>query len=345
MKKTITFLFLLFLMMSAALSTFAYPQIENRTGDDESFGIADGYVRVREVYKDDEDNTLIVTRSYDKKGSLLKEVVREDNQITIRAYAYNKVGQETKRVYKTIFEDKTTYKITTRTSYNKAGKVAKEISNYDDCEDVIVYYYNKASQPTKEVRVKAYKDGTQDKTTTTYTYDKNGNEIKVVEIEKDRYGDIEKRIYTWKYNEKNLCVKDTQKYFYVADGCIEESVDTSSYTYDKNGNIIKEVFITTYEDGSKRRVVFSRDFDDTGRIIKMAIIEKSLDCNSKTSKAFAYDKKGRLLMETTIKKIASGKEKTIETYTYDKVGNLTKYVMSGGKGKSVTTYDYNKIKA
>ena len=190
----------------------------------------------------------------------------------------------------------------------------------------------------KEVRIQSYEDNTLAQTTTNYSYDKNGNETKMVIVENDRFGGVDKRSYVSAYNDKNLCVKVIQKYLYTIDDRTERSSDVITYTYDKNGNVIKDVCKTTYEDGSKRILVLFSAFDDNNRLIKHETTEKSSDYPHKTTKVFTYDKKGKLVKEATVTKDDNGVKKSTETYTYDKDDNLTEYVCSGSSGKSVKIF-------
>ena len=370
MKKTIVFLFALVLAFSLALSAFAFPVSEEGDARDNTYGIAKGYVRTKEAYRDDEGSShsytwtynkqgkmvkevetsksgdsvdrYITKWTYDKKGNLKKQVITGGDSVITDTYTYSKKGRLTKEAHTIAYEDNSVHRSDRTYTYNKAGKVEKETAYYDDCEDITTYTYNKAGKLTQEVRTQSYEDHTRAQTTTTYTYDKNGNETKMIIVKHDRSGGVDKESYVSVYNDKNLCVKVIQKYLYTNGNHTERSSDVMTYTYDNNGNVIKEVYKTTYEDGSRRTVVFSSTFDDDNRLVKYVTTEKSSDYPHKTIKAFSYNKKGKLVKEATVTKDDNGVEKSIETYTYDKAGNLVEYVCSGSSGESVTTYAYKR---
>ena len=56
MKKAIAVLLALVLMFGAALPAFAFPMTEE--GEDETFGIAKGYVRTKEVQKNSDGSSI-----------------------------------------------------------------------------------------------------------------------------------------------------------------------------------------------------------------------------------------------------------------------------------------------
>ncbi len=376
MKKAIAILLALVLMFGAALPAFAFPMTEE--GEDETFGIAKGYVRTKEVQKNsdgssnsvvtsynkqgkpvkqvetwkekDYTSTTTTVSSYDKKGNLTEEIIYYNDYISTSTYVYNKAGQETKYVHRVDFEDNTSMTTTTLTTYNKSGKEAKKVSYHDDSVETTVYTYNKAGKLTKEVTNEVYEDNTKDTMSTSYTFDKKGNEIKMVMTYKDRYGTNEKRSFVSEYNKKNLCIKKTEQYSFTdSDGIVDKTVNVTTYTYDKKGNVTNETFKSTYSDGSKRTVTFVSTYNESGKLVKQVTTEKSAEYSSKTTTSYAY-KSSRLVKEVTVIKDSDGTTKTVETYAYDKAGNLTKHVNSGSyadgtTSKYTTTYAYQKIGA
>ena len=377
MKKLLAILLALLLMLSVALPALAFPSSEEGDGRDETFGIAKGYVRTKEHRKEGEDAYLCVrtynkqgkltketqttkvsdysytTTSkyvYDKKGNLTKETLYESDYTIVTTRTYNSKGKVTKEVSKTTFEDNSTFSSTRTYTYNKAGNVTKELAYYDDCEDLTTYTYNKAGNITKQVQTKKYEDNSQDKTTQTWTYDKNRNETKWTMIDKDRYGSTEKRARASVYNQKNLCVKVTETWSYTNNkGSTDKSKDVTTYTYDKKGRVTKETFKQTFGDGSVRTLIFANAYDEKGNLIQKVITEKTDDYSIKSTTTYTYNNK-RLVKEVTVNKDEDGTFKTTETYTYDKAGNLTKYVCSyryadGSGSKETTTYAYQKIAA
>lgn len=379
MKKTIAILLALLLLFALSLPAFAFPSTEDGEGRDETYGVAKGYVRIRESYQGAEGTSDVFSRAYDKKGNLIKEVeiwkssdgyvsktttkntydkkgnltkqvVYYNDYVRTSTFTYNKAGKVTKEVHKSVYEDNSVFKTSTAYTYNKAGNVAKEVSYYDDCESVTVYTYNKAGLPVKETVKRSYEDNTKTVITTNYAYDKNGNMTKLTFAEKDRYGSAEKRVYVYTYNEKNLCVKMKETWtFRDKEGSAETTRDVTTYAYDKNGNVTKQVYKSVSDSGEKRTVTFLYTYDENGNRTEWVTTEESGFGNSKETVTYTY-KAGRLVKETVVSEGYDGAGKTTETYTYDKAGNLTKYVYAyqypgGEKGKNVTTYRYQKIGA
>ncbi len=371
MKKTIALLLTLTLVFSLALPAFAFPASEGGDARDQTFGIARGYVRTKEAYRDQEGSThtyvwtynkqgkrtketetaksgdfvsrYVTKWVYDKQGNLKKQITYSTDSVTTDVFTYNSKGLLKKQARSIVYEDNSVFASTRTYSYNKAGKVLEERSWYDDCEETASYSYNKAGDPVKEVRIQAYEDNTRTVTTTTHTYDESGNEIKMRMVEKDRYGAVEKRSYVTAYDGKGRCVKTTQTCSYANNGRVETDRDVTTYAYDKNGNVTKEVFKSVSGSGYRRTVTFVNTYDKKGRLIKEVTAEQSPDYTGKTAKVYTYDKKGQLVKETTVAKSGGAAEKTTETYAYDKAGNLTGYTCSGSSGISVTAYTYQKV--
>ncbi len=379
MKKTIAILLALLLLFATALPAFAFPSTEDGESRDETFGIAKGYVRTKESYKGAEGDSDVFTRSYDKKGNLIKEVelwkssdgystrtttknaydkkgnlvkqvIYYNDHVFTSTFTYNKAGKVTMEDHKSVYEDNSVFRTTTAYTYNKAGHLVKEVSYYDDCESVTVYTYNKAGLLAKEAVTRSYEDNTKTTVKTTHAYDENGNETKITFAEKDRYGSAEKRIYLYTYNEKNRCTKMKETWsFRDKKGNTETTRDVTTYAYDKKGNVTKEVYKSVSDNGSKRVVTFLYTYDKKGNRTEWVTTEKGSFGNSSETVTYTY-KGGRLVKETAVSEGYDGAAETTETYTYDKAGNLIKYVYTyqypgGEKSRNVTTYSYKKIGA
>jgi len=373
MKKWIACLLALSVVFLLALQAAAFPVNEADSDEDSAFGIAPGYVRTKESYKDGDGSTHTYTRAYnkqgkpvkevetikdgkdsrtymtkwayDKKGNLTKQVFYTDDAVMTDTYTLNKAGRVTKQVRKIAYEDQSIDTSSRAYTYDKAGHVVKERAFYDDCEETVTRVYDKAGRLTKEACTQAYEDNTRTVTVTAYTYDKKGNEIKMAYTQKDRYGAVEKRTIVSVPDAKNLCVKKTENWSYASGDSVDKTRSVTTYAYDKKGKVTKEVFQSVSSDGYNRKDTTASTYDANGNCIKRVIVEKAPGYSSKATTAYTYDKKGNLLKEVTVMKNGTETTKTTETYTYDKAGNLLKYVFVSPSGRGVTCYTYQKIGA
>ncbi len=373
MKKTIAVLLAVLLAFSLALPAFAFPESVEGDARDNTYGIAKGYVRTKEAYQGPDGSSHVYNWSYnkqgkmtkevesyksegvsestsikwtyDKKGNLIKDVYHMSDSVITDTFTNNSKGQVTKEERKIVYEDNSVYTSARFYTYNKAGKVVKELAYYDDCEEIKTYTYDKKGNVTKEVWTQSYEDNTRSKTTITRTYDKKGNELTLTMVDKDRYGSVEKRSNVSVYNKKNLCVKYTENWSYANDGETMSSTGVTTFAYDKKGNVTKEVFKSNDSDGYRRSVTTVNTYDAKGRVLKTVINEKSTEYSDKVTVTYTYNKKGLLVKEVTVSADGGSTDKTTETYAYDKAGNLTTYVYASSMGKSTTTYAYQKIGA
>ena len=175
-----------------------------------------------------------------------------------------------------------------------------------------------------------------------------------------------KTILNIKYNDKNLpqrVISTESKsisysdYTYDINGDVLKEVSTSAdgnqtvteYTYDANRNLIKKV--RTEPSGDKYSLEYT--YDQSGNMIRE--ISTSYD-GIRYTKDYSYDSSGKLIKKTTendtvdyvyndkgwlIKEIeayVNGGQITRD-YTYDRSGNMIKKVFTSGNGDTVTT-DY-----
>ncbi len=129
------------------------------------------------------------------------------------------------------------------------------------------------------------------------------------------------------YNDKNLPER-------VIGYDLDDGQSISDYTYDANGNLIKEVY--TSSSGSKS--ISDHTYDANGNLIKEVETDSDGD---KEIYDYTYDANGNLIKEV---ETDSDGDRYISDYTYDANGNLIKEVYtfsSGSKSISDYTYDAN----
>lgn len=151
--------------------------------------------------------------------------------------------------------------------------------------------------------------------TNDYTYDANGNLIKMV-FTNDYY-------------------TATTNYTYDANGNLIKMVDASSdgddyicdYTYDANGNLIK--MVETYYDDFTSTISYI--YDANGNLIKS--VQSDSDNDTYTTE-YTYDTNGNLIKE-------SGGNTSSTEYTYDANGNLIQKAKNNSFLGSTTTYNYD----
>lgn len=378
MKKILVLLLTLVLLFAAALPAFAVGDPSEEEGA--SVGIAEGYVRIKEVFKTQGGETTSTVRSYDKQGRLLKKVETYWSEgyanKTTTTYVYDKNGNVVKETEVAKNSQGTADRMVVTYTYNKKGKVVqekvsagsashtlkytydkkgnliKEINYFNSGILTSVWTYNAKGKVTKQVSRTDYEDNTWNKTVITCTYDKNGNQTKENYRNVSSDGSDEKKTLSDVYNSKGQHVKSTEVYSFV-NGDRSYSSSTrwvTTYAYDSRGNLSKEVLKAVYDDSSRHTTATTYTYDGEDRVRRMDIVEQSDTGTAKSATTYTYDKNGSLIKEAKVYKDASGTEKTTDTYSYDKAGNLLKHVYryqfpDNSAGKSVSTYTYQKIGA
>ena len=133
------------------------------------------------------------------------------------------------------------------------------------------------------------------------TFDDAGNELTHVSYYDD--GSVDHR-WEYEYDDAGVLTKETS-YSYLEDGSLDYVIE-DEYTYDSQGNVIKE---NSYHDG-ELTYVYEREFDEDGN----ELVE------------YHYDDQGELLFMTK-------KE-------YDSQGNRTFYGHYTGEGKPLSLNEY-----
>ena len=198
--------------------------------------------------------------------------------------------------------------------------------------------------------------------TQSYDYDVLGNLL----IETTPFGGK----YTYSYNDLNLLKTKTNArgqtatYTYDAAGRIKslkDEVDTTSYAYDKNGNLLtvssaKEGTITrtfdelnrvkTYTDASGNTIQY--DYDAAGNLKTLTypngqiitynydgsgLLTDTIDFNGGTTH-YDYDNNGRI-------KTITRPNGTTRTTTYDKAGQVKTIIDTNAKGEIISNYSFD----
>ena len=146
---------------------------------------------------------------------------------------------------------------TVRFYYNDSGFLIQRIETSNGKNTIFDLAYDGNGMPIKKTCT--YRSGSQD--SWEGTYDENGNLIKEAAIIPNWY---EKRNYEHIYDAegnriKTVCVRTIT----LSDTPYEYKTITD-YTYDANGNLIKEIY--TYSDGDKE--ILDYTYDANGNLIK-----------------------------------------------------------------------------
>lgn len=207
---------------------------------------------------------------------------------------------------------------------------------------------------------------------TELTYDKKGNPLKRVRIDK---GDKTETVYTYDDNGrmiKQVATADdftrTEDYAYDAAGrlirhhradCHGSRIDETTYTYvyDDKGNLTEEKRIFTYSDGDGDEVTTTYNYNEAGKITLEKTVSQSgywsekateyradgtlytmTERNSSSDEAYVvyeYDEQERLWKEWIC---STNEEPCVEReLTYDDAGRMVKDVRSSGA--DYYTYD------
>ena len=243
--------------------------------------------------------------TYDADGKLIKEVE------TITRGELGEGGIVSEHTYENIY----TYEYT----YDSNGNLIKEIA-YDDegNADVVEYSYSVDGELIKKEeqggkteeytydsaknlvkKTIQYLNGTE---SYEYTYDAEGNVTKqiwneVMSADGSVYTQSQEYIFEYAFDSNERLIKKVETIF--GSSLVTPGVGiiiTYEYTYDTNGNLIKEHYTNRYRDPYT--------------------IE------------YTYDSDGNLIQKRILEEDSSGEEVDIEThnYTYDSNGNLLKEV-------------------
>lgn len=251
-----------------------------------------GYVATKIVKKNSYGETTTINRTFNSKGYLTKEVVKDNYDTETTSFTYDSKGKLTKSASKnnsygkkrtitynsngTVRKDYTSANINEywdtliadNFTYNKSGQLTKSQEGGYDADDTTTYSYNSNGQIVKTTSESVFVDG---KFVKKYTYDKNGRLTKLVES-----GSYRNNTFNYSYNSKGQMIKGADAYgngiskcTYNDKGDITKIVyangssETYSYTYKKvastgiviNGKIHLQYSSTSYTGSAKKPTV------------------------------------------------------------------------------------------
>lgn len=225
-------------------------------------------------------------------------------------------------------------------TYDEKGRLKTMAMVYTDGEkesrDVYTYTYDAAGNLTK----KEFASINGQKTIWVYTYDERGNCVK------EEYGDEGDAdiTITYTYNEVGQLLLRYQTYG-GSDGW-----QKTEYSYDANGNLIKDAFLTsngsgwTYEytyDADGTQTSYSHTLPDEPNHWQKWYIEGNQKISESLSQGYIYEKSVSVDDKCIYWYFRRGSDVTETEFTYDENGNrLTQLWWSGGQGEyTVYTYD------
>ncbi|MBR5701110.1 MAG: Ig-like domain-containing protein [Oscillospiraceae bacterium] len=228
------------------------------------------------------------SRVYDIWGNLARETSEGDGDvITEYIYTYDENGKELSYTYRTNAGESTTiYR------YDGNGYLSRMESTYmDDSVYYTDYVRDAAGRTLKET---TYNNAGELSYTQVYTYDKNGNNTKLVYTS----GSGTVMTYTYTYDGKgNLTHEEVDSPY---------SKSNTDYVYDKGGRMVR--MERKDSDGSGALGLYQ--FDDEGRQIRS---EYTTSYGYRDVTERIYDGKGRLVKETD----DDDGTVTVSEYTYD----------------------------
>ena len=359
MKKSLAII-LAILMLLPCFFTAAFAGILD--DEDIEYGVAEGYVRTKEVFRNNEGETTTTATAYNSDGLKVKTV-----QVSQSDYGYSKT--------------------TTAYAYNSNWNLVKEVesrtaSDGFTAKKVTVYTYDKAGYLTKITTSDRRSDGYYDyygKTTTAYSYNSVGNPVKIAETTKDNDG-TSKEIHTFTYDKKNNLTKEVQtnaeggrtvrkavttcsydKYGYLYQVIVDDTWTTedyneysvTTYTNDRGGRVLKEEYSNIDSRGSGYQEFTTYTYNSKGFLSKKTKNHYQGTTFSTTeTTSYTHDKNGNVTKETVNYRSNDNGDiysfKQVITYTYDKAGNLLKVVdvlknSYGTVFKEVRAYKYKQM--
>lgn len=192
--------------------------------------------KAKSTYYEDGEVSVIWMRSYDERDNILSEEkidpVSGEGMGTLfgeHAYIYNQEGQIQVEFFGTV-DSYETYQ------YHENGKI-REHCRYTggELEEKKEYTYDDHGNEIKEVETRYFSEGEEplvSEQITGYLYDDNGNMTESISY--DEEGDVSFRC-GFEYDEMNQMVKS-----YILKGDGTEYLTYEAYTYDDNGNLLRE---------------------------------------------------------------------------------------------------------
>ena len=340
MKKSIA-LILAILMLVPCFVTAASAEWYWYEYAKDSYGIADGYVRVKDVcvLEEEEGVSEITTEwSYNKVGQLtmmIKTMQGEDEatrEVSTYSYSNNGILIQSTTSVEYVYEDGlfSRTQVTTKT-FNENGDLLKSVMK-EERDDGKTYSivetnsYNKDGNLIKSSEKTVYDDGSKKTIVRSYVYNANGDLVKTSKNEKYADGNHYQTVTVYTYDRYDRLVKRSEKM--VSDWGTELQ-EVNRYTYNSAGKVIKETYAYKSKYLSEEKVS-TYSFDKAGILIKETHKEKTTyESSAKETEqiiAYAYDKNGRLKKKSDVM-YGDKLRKTVTAYAYDKNGNVTKKVV------------------
>jgi hypothetical protein len=250
---------------------------------------------------------------YDTAGNTI-ETVTDSNGVAIEVEteAYNSKGDE---IYDRDVDHGFTVELDV-TVYDKKGGWTETDENFDMDEDD---------------NGKACLDHEKE----TITYDKDGNELSDIDIEKDGgETDVTKSFTKYKFS-KGKIISEVNTEIERGDGDYSKTVTTTTYKYDERGNQIErdEEGGGRYGSTTKETYTYNAQNKSTGYMEFSACSYGTPD----RTKSISYYPDGTTLKDT---KISTTRDKSYDTEHYAQNGLLTEKVYHGESGVSQSTWEY-----
>ncbi len=168
-----------------------------------------------------------------------------------------------------------------------------------------------------------------EKTTYEYSYDQNGNLIKINE---------DNGIHELIYDEKGNLLKEAYLNSW-----------SNEYEYDESGNVIKEINVDrSWGDPWTTETNYEYTFDDVGNVVLRTCRSTDLYGDNVSSVGYVYNEVGKVVQEISYN--SQGNKNDSTEYVYDEAGNMVQEIFYDSEGNIgvLTEYVYdengNKIK-
>ena len=228
------------------------------------------------------------TKTYDIWGNMVRDIYESDGDVvTEYLYTYDENGNETSYIYRTNAGESTTvYR------YDGNGFISRMESTYADGSIYYTDYVRDAEGRT--LKEKTYNDAGAVSYSQEYTYDKNGNNIKLVYTS----GSGNVTTYSYTYDSKGNLTHEE----------VDSQYDKSStdYVYDKGGRMVR----MERKDADGGGTLALYQYDEEGRQIRG---EYTTGYGYRDVTESIYDSRGRLVKETE----DDDGTVSVSDYTYD----------------------------
>lgn len=256
---------------------------------------------------------------YDKSGNMTQ--AKETSSFTrLYKYQYDKNNNLTRREFYLDGE----LIVTGQWSYDKNGRMTME-----DSDSYLEHFTKKTKYDSKDRVVSTSyvsvdkEDNFEISGSTDYTYDKNDRLTKMVNVD-----DGETLTTTYKYNTFGLCTSETT----VDDEGI--TVSKRTYTYDKYGNMTKDVdVITNTDDGTSVTTTTTCTYDKNGHMLTKKIV------SGKVTEEYEYKYTDEVITSSKHTITDNKKVTYSETITRDASGNETSYALDSADAKITRRYN------